>query len=60
MKFVNYFSSNARQWDKIAIVWRIGGITLLEIKSDISKKCLKRVVLNLGFKIAKDCNSCNC
>ena len=35
MKFVNYFSSNARQWDKIAIECRLGGLTLLEIKGDV-------------------------
>tara|TARA_A100001201_G_scaffold79900_1_gene71354 strand:- start:727 stop:909 length:183 start_codon:yes stop_codon:yes gene_type:complete len=60
MKFVNYFSSNARQWDKLAIEWRIGGITLLEIKGDISKKCLKIVVLNLGLRTSSTCPKCNC
>ena len=30
MKFVNYFSSNARQWDKIAIEWRVGGLTMFD------------------------------
>ena len=51
MKFINYFSSNARQWDKIAIEWRIGGITLLEIKGDVSKKCLKMVQSTENFTL---------
>lgn len=55
MKFVNYFKSNARQWDKIAIEWRLGGLTLLEIKSDFSKGCVKFVIFNLGFNKGCSC-----
>jgi len=58
MKFVNYFSSNARQWDKIKIEWRIGGITLFEFKVDVSNQCLKLVVLNLGVR--SKCKQCSC
>jgi len=54
MKFVNYFSSNARQWDKIAIECRIGGLTLLEIKGDMSRGCAKFIIFNIGFN--KNCN----
>ena len=55
MKFVNYFTSNARQWDRVALECRIGGFTLLELKFDISKKCFKFVVFNIG------CNrNCQC
>jgi hypothetical protein len=60
MKFVNYFSSNARQWDKIAIECRLGGLTLLEIKGDVSKACLKIVVFNLGLRTDSTCPKCNC
>ena len=49
MKLVNYFTANARQWDKFTLEARVFGVTLLEIKFDISKKCFKFVVLNLGF-----------
>lgn len=49
MKMINYFSSNARQWDKFSLEARVFGITLLEIKFDISRKCFKFVVLNFGF-----------
>tara|TARA_R100000781_G_C4058030_1_gene120051 strand:+ start:438 stop:605 length:168 start_codon:yes stop_codon:yes gene_type:complete len=54
MKLTNYFASNARQWDKIAIELRLGGLTLIEIKSDFSKGCAKFVIFNLGFN--KNCN----
>jgi hypothetical protein len=54
MKLINYFSSNARQWDKIAIEWRIGGLTLLELKGDISNQCFKFVLFNIG--VSKNCN----
>ena len=60
MKFINYFASNARQWDKIKIEVRIGGFTLLEIKGDVSKKCCKFVVLNFGFRTKNTCKTCNC
>ncbi len=58
MKLINYFSSNARQWDKIATEWRIGGITLFEFKSDLSKRCFKLVILNFGFRT--DRCKCSC
>ena len=59
MKFVNYFSSNARQWDKIGLEWRIGGLTVWEFKLDVSKRCVKWVVFNLGFRTSK-CKRCSC
>ena len=60
MKFINYFASNARQWDKIKLECRLGGLTLLEIKGDVSKKCCKFVVLNFGFKMGNTCKTCAC
>ena len=60
MKFINYFASNARQWDKLKIEWRLGGLTLLEVKSDISNQCGKIVIFNFGFKIGRTCKKCTC
>ena len=54
MKFINYFATNARQWDKIRIELRLGGLTLFELKSDLSNGCIKFVIFNLG--INKNCN----
>ena len=54
MKFTNYFASNARQWDKIRIEIRLGGLTLFELKSDLSNGCFKFVIFNLG--VNKNCN----
>ena len=54
MKFTNYFASNARQWDKISVELRIGGLTLFELKSDFSNRCFKLIIFNLG--VNKNCN----
>ena len=49
MNLINYFSSNARQWDKIKIEFRLLGITVFELKSDISKRCFRIVLFNIGI-----------
>ena len=49
MKMINYFTTNARQTDKFKLEARLLGITLFELKFDISRRCFKLVVLNLGF-----------
>ena len=49
MRIINYFGSNLRQADKFRIECRFLGITLFELKFDISRRCFKLVVLNLGF-----------
>ena len=54
MNFVNYFASNARQWDKIKIELRLGGFTLFELKGDWSNKCFKFIVFNIG--VNKNCS----
>ena len=54
MKIVNYFTANARQWDKFKLELRLLGFTFIELKLDISRKCFKFVLLNVGF----NCNNC--
>ena len=54
MKMINYFSSNARQWDKIALECRISGLTFFEFKCDFSNKCFKLVILNFG--VGQNCS----
>ena len=49
MRMINYFSASARQADKFKIEFRILAITLFELKFDISRRCFKLVILNLGF-----------
>ena len=49
MKMINYFSANARQTDKFKLEARALGITLFELKFDISRRCFKLVLFNLGF-----------
>ena len=49
MRIINYFGSNLRQKDKFKIECRFLGITLFELKFDISRRCFKLVVLNFGF-----------
>ena len=54
MKLVNYFTSNARQLDKFKIEFRMLGFTFIELKFDISRKCFKFVLLNVGIA-TKNC-----
>ena len=49
MKLVNYFTSNARQLDKFKLEFRMLGFTFIELKFDISRKCFKFVLLNVGI-----------
>ena len=49
MRMINYFSASARQADKFKIEFRILAITLFELKFDISRRCFKLVLFNLGF-----------
>ena len=49
MRIINYFGSNLRQKDKFKLEARILGVTLFELKFDISRRCFKLVILNLGF-----------
>ena len=56
MKLVNYFTANARQWDKFKLEFRLLGFTFIELKIDISRKCFKFVLLNVGIAT----NNCSC
>ena len=49
MRIINYFGSNLRQADKFKIELRLIGLTLIELKFDISRRCFKLVLFNLGF-----------
>ena len=49
MRLINHFGSNLRQKDKFKAELRILGITLFELKFDISRRCFKLVLFNLGF-----------
>jgi hypothetical protein len=49
MRLINHFGSNLRQKDKFRLEARILGITLFELKFDISRRCFKLVILNVGF-----------
>ena len=49
MRMINYFSANARQTDKFKLEARFLGITLFELKFDISRRCFKLVLFNIGF-----------
>jgi len=56
MRIVNNFTSNARQWDKFRLEFRLLGFTFIELRFDISRRCGKLVLLNVG--IATD--NCDC
>ena len=56
MKMINYFSANARQTDKFKLEARALGITLFELKFDISRRCFKLVLLNFGIST----DNCKC
>ena len=56
MRLKNYFGSNLRQADKFKAELRILGLTILELKFDISRKCFKFVIFNIGFET----NNCKC
>ena len=55
MRLINHFGSNLRQKDKFKAELRILGITLFELKFDISKRCFKFVLFNVGVGY-----NCNC
>ena len=46
MKFINDWSSNAKQTDKIALEVRIGSLTIFELSLDASSKSFRLTVLN--------------
>ena len=54
MKIVNYFTANARQWDKFKLALRLLGFTFIELKFDVSNRCFKFVLLNVGVA-TKNC-----
>lgn len=56
MRMINYFGSNLRQKDKFKLELRLIGITLFELKFDISRRCFKFVICNIGF----ESNNCKC
>ena len=56
MKIVNYFTANARQLDKFKLELRLLGFTFIELKFDISRRCAKLVLLNVGIAT----NNCDC
>ena len=57
MKIVNNFTSNARQWDKFRLELRLLVFTFIELKFDISKRCGKLVLLNVGIA-TENCTNC--
>ena len=56
MRMINYFGSNLRQKDKFKVELRFVGITLFELKFDISRRCFKLVLLNIGIST----DNCKC
>jgi hypothetical protein len=56
MRMINHFGSNLRQKDKFKLELRLIGITLFELKFDISRRCFKFVICNIGFGT----DNCNC
>ena len=56
MRMINYFGSNLRQKDKFKVEFRFVGITLFELKFDISRRCFKLVLLNIGIST----DNCKC
>jgi hypothetical protein len=54
MKIVNYFTTSARQLDKFKLEFRLLGFTIIELKFDISNRCFKFVLLNMGIA-TKNC-----
>ena len=56
MRMINYFGSNLRQKDKFKVELRVIGITLFELKFDISRRCFKLVLLNFGIST----DNCKC
>jgi len=47
MKFINDWSSNAKQTDKLALEVRIGSLTIFEFSFDGSKRSFRLTILNL-------------
>ena len=56
MRMINYFGSNLRQKDKFKVEFRFVGMTLFELKFDISRRCFKLVLLNIGIST----DNCKC
>jgi len=56
MRLINYFGSTMRQMDKFRIELRLLALTLFELKFDISRRCFKLVILNIGFET----DNCKC
>lgn len=50
MNFFNGWKSYRRNWDKIDLTLRLGGITLISIKADWSNKSYLINLLNMGIK----------
>lgn len=50
MDFFNGWKSHKRNWDKIDLTLRIGGITLISIKGDWSNKSCLINIFNIGIK----------
>ena len=57
MRIVNNFTSNARQWDKFKLEFRLLGFTFFELSFDISRRCFKLVLLNVGIA-TENCTNC--
>jgi hypothetical protein len=49
MKFINDWSSNAKQTDKIALEVRIGSLTIFEFSVDVSINYFRLTVLNFSI-----------
>lgn len=56
MRLINYFTSNARQLDKFKLEFRLLGFTFVELKFDVSNRCFKFVLLNVGVGYNCDCS----
>lgn len=50
MKFINGYKAAAKQTDKCEILCRIGKLTLIEFKLDISRGSYRITLLNLTIK----------
>lgn len=50
MRFINGWESKNKQNDKVTVVFRVGILTVIEFKLDLSRQKLRIMLLNLGFE----------
>lgn len=51
MKLINGWNAFNKQWDKFELTLRIGFLTILDIKIDISRGLYYVMLLNFGIKL---------